>query len=382
MKRITVFLTLILAFILSMGISAEDNTPRITATTNRLDNTVEITLNITKNSGIAGCSFNVVYDSKKLTYMSHEVKDIVLSTMYFVNPQYNANAVRVLWADGKALTSGGEIIKICFEIKDGASGTTDIVLDKLKMKDVSSTPVECSSEKIVLVISEDENDKDNTQNESSDKKHPYPTPPSPEAPDGDYDKDYEAFLMGFEDVNTKDWFYDSVKFSSYNRLLNGISEKEFAPNATLTRAMLVTVLYRLEGEPECSSSSFKDVKNGTWYSKGISWAEQNGIVNGIGNNMFAPNTSITREQIATVMYRYAKYKGVDVSVEKSTSLNSYIDAKNISKYAVESVRFAIGSGLIKGKTASTVNPLDNATRAEFATILKRFIETNKISIAR
>ena len=107
------------------------------------------------------------------------------------------------------------------------------------------------------------------------------------------------------------------------------------------------------------------------------WAQQNGIVKGVSETEFAPNDNITREQIAAIMFRYAKYKGYDVSVGESTNILSYTDAESISEYAISAMQYVVGSGLMKGKTETTINPQDNATRAEIAAILQRFLEANK-----
>jgi len=182
----------------------------------------------------------------------------------------------------------------------------------------------------------------------------------------------------FSDVKTTDWFYENVKYVVENKLMHGISEDEFAPNNTLTRAMLVTVLYRNAGEPAVNKSiPFSDVDMSSWYANAVIWAQQNGIVSGVTENEFAPDSNITREQITTIMYRYAQYKRYDVSVGENTNILSYDDAESISEYAIASMQYAVGSGLINGKTNLTLNPKDNATRAEIAAILQRFIEASK-----
>lgn len=186
------------------------------------------------------------------------------------------------------------------------------------------------------------------------------------------------FENPFTDVKTDDWYYEDVLYAVKNGLFNGTTESEFSPNTNLTRAMLVTVLYRAEGEPEITNEIiFNDVDKDSYYEKAVMWAEKNGIANGISKTKFAPNQNITREQIATIMHRYAQYKGYDVSVGENTNILSYDDFDSISEYAIASMQYACGSGLIKGKTTSTLNPLDNATRAEIAAILHRFIEANK-----
>ena len=159
--------------------------------------------------------------------------------------------------------------------------------------------------------------------------------------------------------------------------MNGISNTHFAPDNLLTRGMLVTVLYRNENRPDVGADvAFSDVTGNMYYADAVAWAKQNGIVNGVTEYEFAPDNNITREQIVTIMHRYAKYKKYDVGNEKNTNILSYDDFSDISEYAIASMQYAIGSGLMNGKTESTLNPLDNATRAEIAAILHRFIETN------
>ena len=181
----------------------------------------------------------------------------------------------------------------------------------------------------------------------------------------------------FTDVKSGDWFYDSVMYVKNGGLMNGTTETTFAPNNNLTRAMLVTVLYRLEGSPEAAKAPFSDVKAGSYYEKAVAWAQANGIVNGYTATTFGPDDNITREQIATIMHRYASFKKYDVSVGENTNILSYDDSDSVASYAIESVQYAVGSGLMKGKTETTLNPKDNATRAEIAVILNRFIEANK-----
>ncbi|MGM9551903.1 MAG: S-layer homology domain-containing protein [Clostridia bacterium] len=185
----------------------------------------------------------------------------------------------------------------------------------------------------------------------------------------------------FSDVKESDWFYNSISYVCKNNLFAGVSNTQFAPDHPMTRAMLVTVLYRAEGEPDMKNGiwgyPFRDVDAESWYGKAVYWARKNGIVNGVTEEDFDPDSDITREQIAVIMYRYAKYKGYDVSVGESTNILSYADFDEISEYAISAMQYTVGSGLMNGKTESTINPLDNATRAEVATILQRFLELNK-----
>ncbi len=201
-------------------------------------------------------------------------------------------------------------------------------------------------------------------------------PVEPEATDAPVETEGPvAETIVFDDVKENDWYSDSVNFVVKNKLMNGVSETEFAPNATLTRAMLVTVLYRNEGEPEVQDlTAFEDVVNGAYYEKAVAWAQENGIVDGVTDAEFAPDAEITREQIATIMHRYAKYKNYDIAVSADIEIRD--DYTEISEYAVDAMKYMVGSGFMNGKTDKTLDPKDDATRAEIATVLQRFILTN------
>ena len=179
--------------------------------------------------------------------------------------------------------------------------------------------------------------------------------------------------LPFPDVAEGDWFYDAVRYAYENGLMDGVGDNLFAPNSETTRAQLVTILYRLEGEPEVSGTSgFTDVEAGTWYTDAVAWAAANGIVNGVSETEFAPGKDITREQLATILFRYAEAKGYDVSAR--ADLSAYPDADQIQSYATESVAWAVAEGLIQGFEDNTLRPAGNATRAQIATILMRFCE--------
>ena len=183
----------------------------------------------------------------------------------------------------------------------------------------------------------------------------------------------ETWKNPFTDVAEKDWFYSAVKFANENKLFNGVSDTKFGPNVNMTRGMLVTALYRLESEPATNKSiPFTDVDMSMYYGKAISWAKQNNIVNGVDEVNFAPNAQITREQFVTILYRYAKAKGMDVSVGEDTNILSYDDVNQVSEYAIPALQWACGAGIINGRTATTLAPKGTATRAEVATMLMRF----------
>ena len=163
-----------------------------------------------------------------------------------------------------------------------------------------------------------------------------------------------------------------------NGLMSGMTPTGFAPDGLLTRGMLVTVLYRAEGEPFADKGApFADIDENAYYANAVSWAKQQGIVSGVTETEFAPDENITREQIAAIIYRYAEFKGYDISVGENINILSYTDFDDISEYAVSAMQYAAGAGLIKGRSETTLNPKDNATRSEIAAILQRFIESNK-----
>lgn len=202
--------------------------------------------------------------------------------------------------------------------------------------------------------------------------------PAPNTGKDDNKPQSDEWKNPFTDVAKSDWFFESVKYANKNNLMSGINSTEFAPHLSLTRGMLVTFLYRMAGKPAANKSiPFTDVKSNSYYRDAVIWANQNGIVSVINEMEFAPDENITREQIAVIIHRYAKLKGYDVSVGENTNILSYSDFDKISEYAIEAMQYAVGSGLLKGKSDSTLNPRDNAARAEIAAILQRFIESNK-----
>lgn len=178
--------------------------------------------------------------------------------------------------------------------------------------------------------------------------------------------------LPFTDVASSAWYAEAVRYVYANGMMNGTSATQFSPNATTNRAMIVTILYRLEGSPAASASSFTDVVAGSYYADAVNWAAANGIVNGVTETSFAPTSAVTREQMAAILYRYAQFKGYDVTA--SNDLSSYVDASQISAYATTAMQWANAEGLITGSTSTTLNPVGNATRAEVATILMRFCE--------
>ena len=189
------------------------------------------------------------------------------------------------------------------------------------------------------------------------------TPARPAAPVG----------LPFADVSSSDWFYNDVRYVYEKGIMDGTGADRFSPNAPLTRAMIVTILYRMAGSPSVSGSSdFTDVAAGKWFAKAVAWAAANGIVNGYGDSLFGPNDPVTREQLAAILYRYAVYGGM-TAVTLEENLGSFADTAQLSAYAIQAMNWAVGQGLINGSGSNLV-PKAQATRAQVAAIIHRYLE--------
>ncbi|MDD4752637.1 MAG: S-layer homology domain-containing protein [Desulfitobacteriaceae bacterium] len=180
----------------------------------------------------------------------------------------------------------------------------------------------------------------------------------------------------FADVKISDWFYDSVKYVNQNKLMKGVSDMTFAPDAGISRGMFVTVLYRIEGEPEAGTVKFTDVRNDAYYTKAVAWANDNGIVTGVSDTIFAPNDTITREQMAAIIYRYAQFKRKSPLGDWGISMD-YIDSDQISDFAGEAVLFCKLKNIMNGNGNNIFAPQLKATRSEAATVLMRVMEELK-----
>ena len=187
------------------------------------------------------------------------------------------------------------------------------------------------------------------------------------------DAEFVRTTMPFTDVSRGQWFYDAVSFVYWRDLMDGVTSTQFAPDATTTRAMVVQILYRMAGSPTVRGSSpFYDVSNGAWYADAVIWAEANDIVNGMTTTTFAPNTAVTREQLATMLYRYAQYRHYNTSAGANTNILSYYDANRISEYAFSALQWACGEGIMDGTGTGYLSPQGQATRAQLAAMLMRF----------
>ena len=195
------------------------------------------------------------------------------------------------------------------------------------------------------------------------------TPDTPETCPGDE----TCPLSGFSDLSPSAWYHDGVHFALENGVMNGMGDGLFQPETATSRAMIVTMLWRMEGEPGSDYNlTFQDVVPGSWYAEAVRWAAAEGIVEGYSDEAFGPADNITREQLAAILYRYARYKGLDVTVTDETILNRFEDAAEVSPWALTAMQWAVQTGLISGMTETTLSPKTSATRAQVATMLMRF----------
>ncbi len=335
--------------------------------------TVTLDVTVKNNTGIAGITMNIEFDNTAFEVKS--VKDGDFSSFTVVQGQGTQSPYKILLFNlgGANVTGDGKLLSVTFDILDNAdSGTYNVTVnsesDKLLVIDENGAELDCAtvSGSITLQtqkagsaadgsVSDGKNGKDGNDDET-----------------GSDDELYEEkWINPFTDVKEDDWFYSFVEYVAKKGLFKGITETTFGPSQVLTRAMLVTVLYRAEGEPEITQEAgFEDVDVDAYYAKAVAWAKANSIVDGMTDTEFAPNVNITREQIAAIMFRYAIYKGMNaVTMEENLHFD---DAEAISEYAVLALNWAVGSGLMNGRTETTINAKDNATRAEVATIITRY----------
>ena len=182
---------------------------------------------------------------------------------------------------------------------------------------------------------------------------------------------YDYPDMPFTDVNSNSWYFNAVEFVYNKGIMQGVSSTKFGPNGTVTRGMLVTMLWRMAGEPYVGGGSFDDVASGSYYATAVAWAAKNGIVDGYNSTRFGPNDAVTREQIATMLYRYAKWLGYSAS---GSSLAGYSDASSVSSWAKDAMGWAVKNSAVTGVTATQLNPASSATRAETAQMFMNFYE--------
>lgn len=279
---------------------------------------------------------------------------------------YNANTT--LYAHWTAIPSGSSYMIDIMESTHGTVTASPKWASSGRIVTLTVTPDE-GYELAALTVT-DKNGNDVALTNNGDGTYTFKMPASKVTVKATFIKD--IVTLPFIDVHPSDWFYDPVCYVYSQGLMTGTSATTFEPNISLSRAMLVAVLHRLEGSPQASAGDFTDVADGDWYAQAVNWAASVGVVNGFDDGTFQPNAAITREQMAAILRNYAAYKGLDVSA--SGSLSTFTDAASVSDWAKESVEWAVGSGLLGGYEDSTLQPQGTTTRAEVASVLQRYLE--------
>lgn len=187
-------------------------------------------------------------------------------------------------------------------------------------------------------------------------------------------------LKAYSDLNTEFWYHDGVHWALENGIMNGVDGERFDPDTAASRAMVVTVLWRMEGKPGSDNGpSFRDVPEGAWYTEAVRWAASEHIVEGYGDGLFGPDDSVSREQLATILQRFDRYKGTGTLPAQQVNLGIFLDAEHISAWAYDAMQWAVDMGLITGVGSEKLSPKTEAVRAQAATILMRYCALTKIS---
>ncbi len=351
-------------------------------TTSTTDTDVTLTVELSTGINIAGYEFDcVVPDGFQITSITNDDAGVGGS---LDEAFYNLENGRVRWLDiglqDRMVQKLGELV---IRVPAGTeAGQYPIYIRKTGAYSTKGTVTEFSQEEaeVTLTVKEASVTPDPDPNPNPD---PTPTPdpdpnPNPDptpTPDPDPnpnpdptptpDPDPTPAGLPFTDVAESDWFYESVAYAYYNGLFQGVTETTFEPDTSMSRAMIVTVLYRLEGSPTAGASGFSDVASGSWYADAVAWASARGVVQGMGDGTFRPDDPLTREQIAAILYRY--YEGN----YSAGSLAQFNDVDSVSDWAKDALGWCVDRGIISGLPGSILSPQGNATRAQVAAMLMR-----------
>lgn len=306
-----------------------------TFTVNANSNTVNLT---------AASGYNLTKDGDKYTVSRQHSSSSGTPTTYAVN--VNAATNGAVAADKKTASKGTTVTVT-------ASPSKGYVVDAVKVVDKDGKDVAVTEK---------------------DGKYVFTMPASAVTVTGSFKAETPApVALPFTDVKSGNWFYDAVKYAYAQGLMTGTSATTFAPNGTMNRAMIVTVLYRLEKSPAVTGASkFTDVPAGQWYSDAVAWAAANKIVNGYDETTFGPMNAVTREQMAAILFRYEQVKGLE-NVTLEENLNRFPDQNKISAYAIPALQWAVGQKIINGNADGTLDPTGTATRAQVAQIFTNLL---------
>lgn len=292
-------------------------------------------------------------ESKLKTAQKTAIKDMDVQAVY--DAYLTSNGTRI--SDFKG---GKAIVAVSYALKNGQVGRGVVVWYVADNGDKTEVPTTYTSKEVTFTVEH-----------FSNYVIAYDETRAAVCP-----QDATCPISAFIDASATAWYHDGIHYILEHGIMSGYGNGKFGPGDATSRAMMAQILWNMEGRPVVNyAMSYNDVDGEAWYAEAVRWATAQGIMNGCGGAVtgsFGPNDDVTREQLVTIVYRYAQYKGVDVSVGEDTNILSYDDAFDVSEWAISAMQWAVGSGAVTGKTASTLNPGDEATRAEIATIMMRY----------
>lgn len=355
-------------------------------------NLVDLTLSAKENNVLLDGKLVLDYDSDLLKIKEISAGKNFNDDVLFTTNTKQADKIIITFVSSKAIEKG-ELIKISFEVLKKGNAKVSIDTDKSYVSDAEGYTLDSSLE-FEVEPKKDEPSKPEEPSKPSDPYRPAEPdkPGKPNRPRKDTkpetkpetnqnlikehtDVNISDILNQksnmFMDVNDYDYFKEAVDYVFQKGYMNGVGNNMFAPNRATNRAMIVSILWRMEGSPMVASNhKFDDVKANDYFAQAVYWAYENNITTGINDRNFGPNMTLTREQLVTFFYRYAQYKGYNT--QASANLSQYKDYKSLSKYAETAMSWAIQNGIINGTSASTISPKNSATRGQLATIIMRF----------
>ena len=354
-KTITVILSFIMCFLACASVNAEN----AFITLNAVKSEDLITLTISADKAFSVASIEVKYDETKLIFDSSVFSDDLASASVMINPDYSENSLKFSVVASECILPES-VCTINFKQMKYASGIARFSVKNVAMGDLEEYSV--SSEEIEIVIDDNTSGKSRNVGGNVSKSIDEQVIPKQDLSESKTTSKY--FVNQFDDIKQTDWFYDAVKFAFENGIASGISKTEFLPLGIVTRGQFITMLCRAYKVPEMTGDNFSDCEN-TWYTGYLAAAKQLGISNGIGDNMFAPEKEITREEMVTLIYNYLKSIG---EAEGEFDDTQFADDYLISNWAKTGVTFASEKGYVNGKGNNTFDPKGKATRAELAQI--------------
>ena len=367
-------LILALTVLLVTAVSAQD----IKISAEVVQSTVKADVVFSKNPGIAGFSIDMCFDNEKLVPVAIEVGDAldgysISSNLNIADDLSILDRVSAVWINTSNIKRNGVFYTVIFEVKDGAKGKTELTLSYYN-GDISNSNLENVDFDLtgtVIDLKKGTTSEGETVPGGTDTVEPPLPPQEPDTPPEVFEP-----KKVYADVFETDWYFADVSYVYEKGLMTGTANEPellFSPLLYTNRAMFVTVLYRMEGQPEAGKSDFIDVEPGSYYEKAVAWAAENGIVSGISPTEFSPLTGITREQTAKIIANYATYKKLKTP-DRVTDLTTFNDYSSVSDWATDALRLCADMNIIRGRSDNTIDPKGGTTRAETAAILRRLVE--------